>query len=68
MHACGGDVEKGHGKSDHQKCKAIDVISPTLFLGIAGGEDWRLFTVVKQDGRAVLGKQLGNLDRLYFTR
>jgi len=41
--------------SEHAKCKAIAVIEPELFLGIAANETWRLFTVDRVDSRAVLG-------------
>lgn len=67
MRACQGEVHPGHAKSAHQKCKAIDVLRPRLFLAVAAAEDWRLFTVVRRDDRAVLGKRLPTLDRLYFA-
>lgn len=56
-----------HGASDHKKCLAISELQPRLFLGVAAGETWRLFTVVQRDGRAVLGDELPDLDGLHFS-
>ena len=52
-----------HDKTDHKKCLAIAELRPHLFLGVAAGETWRLFTVVERNGRAVLGKELPGLDK-----
>ena len=66
MRACHADGAP-HGKSNHVKCSAIDVLRPPLFLGVAAAETWRLFTVVEHRGRAVLGDELPDLDGLYFS-
>lgn len=51
---------------EHEKCVALQVLRPGLFLAAAASETWRLFTVVERDGRAVLGEELPNLERLRF--
>jgi hypothetical protein len=56
-----------HSRSDQVKCAAIAVLRPRLFLGVAAAETWRLFSVVERDGRAVLGDELPDLDRLRFA-
>jgi hypothetical protein len=56
-----------HGP-EHAKCKAIAAIKPELFLGIAAHKTWRLFTVDHVDGRAVLGDELRDLERLAFRQ
>jgi hypothetical protein len=56
MRACHADGAP-HGKSNHVKCSAIDVLRPRLFLGVAAAGTWRLFTVVDHRGRAVLGDE-----------
>jgi hypothetical protein len=62
MRACQAGSHK-----QHNKCEALRVFQPELFLGVAAGEDWRLFPVIRRDGRVRLGKEpLPNLDRLYF--
>jgi hypothetical protein len=48
------------------KCVAIAELRPRLFLVVAAGETWRLFTVVERDGQAVLGDELPDLNRLHF--
>jgi hypothetical protein len=55
-----------HAASDHKKCLAIAQLRPRLFLGVAAGEVWRLFTVVEPDGGAVLGDELPDLVGLHF--
>jgi hypothetical protein len=65
MRACQTDGTP-HGKSDHVKCAAIAELRPRLFLGVSAGGTWRLFTVVDREGRAVLGGELPDLDRLRF--
>jgi hypothetical protein len=52
--------------SQHNKCLAIDAFRVDLFLGVAAGETWRLFSVAERNGRAVLGDELPDLDRLHF--
>jgi hypothetical protein len=52
--------------TDHQKCLAIATLRPRLFLGVAAGETWRLFSVAEDQGRAVLGEELSSLDQLRF--
>ena len=37
MGACQGEVH-----AEHNKCRAMEVFRPRLFLGVAAGEDWRL--------------------------
>ena len=54
-----------HG-SEHAKCKAIAVIAPELFLGIAANENWRLFSIDHVEGRVVLGDELPDLGQLKF--
>jgi hypothetical protein len=66
MRACQTDRTR-HSRSDHVKCSAIAVLRPRLFLGVAAAETWRLFNVVERDGRAVLGDELPDLDRLRFA-
>ena len=66
MRACQNDGLR-HSRSDHVKCTAIAVLRPRLFLGVAAAETWRLFNVVERDGRAVLGDELPDLDRLRFA-
>ena len=66
MRGCKGSPDRGHSRSEHKKCQALDLLHPRFFLGIAAGEDWRLFKVQECDGRAVLGEQLPDLDLLYF--
>ena len=66
MRACQTDGTP-HSRSDHVKCSAIAVLRPRLFLGVAATETWRLFNVVERDGRAVLGDELPDLDRLRFA-
>ena len=61
-----GQAVPGHSKSEHKKCVAIEVLRPALFLGVAAGETWRLFNIAEQDGRAVLGEELPELDALTF--
>jgi hypothetical protein len=34
---------------------------------VAAAETWRLFTVVERHGRATLGDELPNLERLQFS-
>lgn len=65
MRACHAEGA-AHGRSDHVKCSAIAELRPDLFLGVAAGETWRLFTVVEENGRAVLGDELPDLDGLHF--
>jgi hypothetical protein len=52
LHACEGDEH-----AEHNKCLAMTLFSARLFLGVAAGEDWRLFLVEERDGRAILGEQ-----------
>lgn len=66
MRACHTDGAP-HSRTDHVKCSAIAVVRPRLFLGVAAAETWRLFTVVERNGRAVLGDELPDLDRLRFV-
>lgn len=66
MHACQASGAP-HSASDHKKCLAIAELQPRLFLGVTAGENWRLFTVVQRDGRAVLGDELPDLDGLHFS-
>lgn len=56
-----------HGASGHKKCLAIAELRPRLFLGVAAGEIWRLFTVFERDGRGALGEELPDLDGLHFS-
>lgn len=65
MQRCHGESGRGHSKSDHSKCLAIEVLQPRFFLGVAAGATWRLLPVVEREGRAVLGDEL-RLDDLYF--
>lgn len=62
MGACKGEVH-----AEHNKCRAMEVFHPRLFLGVAAGEDWRLFDVEERQGRVVLGEPRG-LDWLHFNR
>jgi hypothetical protein len=64
MRACQAGAP--HNQNDHKKCLAIAVLRPRLFLGVAAGETWSIFTVVERDGRSVLGDELPNLDNLHF--
>jgi hypothetical protein len=66
MRACHAEGAP-HIGTDHVKCSAIAVLRPCLFLGVAAAETWRLFAVVERSGRAVLGDELPNLDRLHFS-
>ena len=66
MRACQTDGTP-HSRTDHVKCSAIAVLRPRLFLGVAAAETWRLFDVVERDGRAALGDELPDLDRLRFA-
>jgi len=68
MRRCEGDLGRGHTKSDHSKCRAIEVLQPRFFLGVAAGETWRLLPVVERNGRSVLGGELPGLDDLHFDR
>jgi hypothetical protein len=61
MRACEAAVH-----AEHNKCRALQIFRPQLFLGVAAAETWRLFRVAERDGRAVLGDELPDLDRLYF--
>lgn len=61
MRACQGE---SHGQ--HNKCEALNVFQPRFFLGVAAGEDWRLFPVVTRGGRKVLGKKPLPLNRLQY--
>jgi hypothetical protein len=68
MQACQmGHPVRGHSVSDHKKCRAIEVLRPSLVLGVAAAETWRVFTVDERDGRAVLGEPR-DLDCLHFKR
>jgi hypothetical protein len=53
--------------TNHASCLAIAELRPPLFLAVAANETWRLFNVVERDGRAVLGDELPDLDRLQFS-
>lgn len=66
MRSC-RDNRTPHG-SEHAKCKAIAVIAPELFLGIAADENWRLFSIDHAEGRAVLGDELPDLGQLKFRQ
>jgi hypothetical protein len=52
--------------TEHNKCRAIAELQARLFLGVAAGETWRLFTVIEHDGRTVLGNELADLNDLHF--
>lgn len=66
MRTCqAADASGGH--QEHNKCIAIAELRPRLFLGVAAGETWRLFTVADRGGRAVLGDELPDLDALHFS-
>jgi hypothetical protein len=67
MRAC-HTASAPHNRSEHKKCLAIAELRPPLFLGVAAPETWRLFSVVERDGRAALGDELPDLDRLHFKR
>lgn len=62
MHACQAASHK-----EHEKCLALQVIRPRLFLAVAAMETWRLWTVVDRGGRAVLGDELPDLESLHFS-
>jgi len=66
MQACPGETGAGHSNTEHRKCSALSVFRPRHFLGIAAGEVWRLFDVVRRDNRYVVGRELPNLDCLHF--
>lgn len=61
MRGCDGELHP-----EHAKCRAIDVLHPRLFLGVAAGETWRLFSMREDGGRVSLGDELSTLDRLRF--
>jgi hypothetical protein len=65
MRAC---QRTGTPHDEHAKCKAIAVLSPSLFLAVAAGDTWRLFTVARRDGQAVLGDELSDLSCLHFRQ
>ncbi|HWB23341.1 MAG TPA: hypothetical protein VG652_10680 [Gaiellaceae bacterium] len=67
MRACQASGAPHPVTSDHKKCLAIAELQPRLFLGVAAGDTWRLFTVVERDGRAVLGDELPDLNDLHFS-
>ena len=61
MRAC-----QGGGHAEHKKCIALQALRPQLFLAVAASETWRLCVVLERDGRAVLGDELPDLERLRF--
>jgi hypothetical protein len=59
----------GAGHREHNKCRAIKVFRPRMFLAFAAAETWRLFDVVQaEDGYAVLGSETSDFRRLHFER
>jgi len=62
MRAC-----RGTSHAEHEKCLALEVFRPRLFLAVAASETWRLCTVVEREGRAVLGDELPDLQSLHWT-
>jgi hypothetical protein len=62
MRAC-----RATSHAEHEKCLALQVLRPRLFLAVAASETWRLCTVIERDGRAVLGDELPDLQRLQFS-
>lgn len=57
---------QGTGHAEHEKCLALQVFRPRLFLAVAASEAWRLYTVGEREGRAVLGEELRDLQSLHF--
>lgn len=53
--------------AEHEKCLALQVLRPRLFLAVAASETWRLCSVAERDGRAVLGDELPDLQSLHFS-
>ena len=53
--------------AEHEKCLALQVLRPRLFLAVAASQTWRLYTVVERDGRAVLGDELTHLQTIHFS-
>ena len=59
------DPDDSRHRMDHKKCKALDVLRPRCFLGVAANETWRVFTVLERDGRAAFAEELRTLDCLH---
>lgn len=63
MRAC-ADEGKPHDQSIHRKCSSLDVFRPQLFLAVAAGACWRLFTVDERNQMRFLGEELHDLRAL----
>ena len=61
------DISTNKNQVVESVSKPMEVFRPRLFLGVAAGEDWRLFDVEEGEGRVVLGEPR-DLDWLHFSR
>lgn len=52
--------------AEHEKCLALRILRPRLFLAVAASETRRLFPVVERNGHVLLGDELPDLQSLRF--